>query len=170
MTVNGRNVMDATHSEVVRMAHSGSDVLELEVATTCNVLAPQIGRTGTKESAVEAPICSGYLWRKAATSTSPNKWVRRWFALRRNNCLYYYKTDSVRLSFNKRQMSFYYSSTHIKYFKPCKNFVMAPVRARSVCLERKNPQSKRISMEVPRISWGYRHFGTVEYFVQDILK
>ncbi|XP_043471247.1 uncharacterized protein LOC122504277 isoform X1 [Leptopilina heterotoma] len=94
MTVNGRNVMDATHSEVVRMAHSGSDVLELEVATTCNVLAPQIGRSGTKESSVEAPICAGYLWRKAATSSSPDKWVRRWFALRRDNCLYYYKTDA----------------------------------------------------------------------------
>ncbi|XP_051170697.1 gamma-2-syntrophin isoform X2 [Leptopilina boulardi] len=94
MTVNGRNVMDATHSEVVRMAHSGSDVLELEVATTCNVLAPQIGRSGTKESSIEAPICAGYLWRKAATSSSPDKWVRRWFALRRDNCLYYYKTDA----------------------------------------------------------------------------
>lgn len=93
MSVNGRNVMDATHSEVVRLAHSGTDVLELEVARTCNVLAPRVARTGAKEGAEEMPICSGYLWRKSTSSTE--KWVRRWFALRRDNCLYCYKTDSV---------------------------------------------------------------------------
>lgn len=93
MSVNGRSVMDATHSEVVKLAHSGTNVLELEVARTCNVLAPRVARTGVKESE-EAPLCSGYLWRKS-TSSSAEKWVRRWFALRRDNCLYCYKTDSV---------------------------------------------------------------------------
>ncbi|XP_050591618.1 uncharacterized protein LOC126922794 isoform X1 [Bombus affinis] len=94
MAVNGKNVMDATHSEVVRLAHSGTDVLELEVARTCNVLAPRVARPGTKEGSDEAPLCTGYLWRKSATSTNTDKWVRRWFALRRDNCLYYYKTDA----------------------------------------------------------------------------
>jgi len=95
MSVNGRSVMDATHSEVVRLAHSGTDVLELEVARTCNVLAPRVARIGgAKESAEEAPLYSGYLWRKS-TSSCTEKWVRRWFALRRDNCLYCYKTDSV---------------------------------------------------------------------------
>ncbi|XP_018372715.1 PREDICTED: uncharacterized protein LOC108767362 isoform X1 [Trachymyrmex cornetzi] len=93
MSVNGRSVMDATHSEVVRLAHSGTDVLELEVARTCNVLAPRVARTGAKESVEEAPLYSGYLWRKS-TSSSTEKWVRRWFALRRDNCLYCYKTDA----------------------------------------------------------------------------
>ncbi|XP_011297541.1 uncharacterized protein [Fopius arisanus] len=96
MSVNGRSVMDATHSEVVRLAHSGPDVLELEVARTCNVLAPRVSR-GPKET-VETPLCSGYLWRKATTvnssGSSSDKWVRRWFALRPDNCLYYYKTDT----------------------------------------------------------------------------
>lgn len=96
MSVNGRSVMDATHSEVVRLAHSGTDVLELEVARTCNVLAPRVTRTGAKESAEEAPLCAGYLWRKSKSmSMCTEKWVRRWFALRRDNCLYCYKTDSV---------------------------------------------------------------------------
>ncbi|XP_076230153.1 uncharacterized protein LOC116428500 isoform X3 [Nomia melanderi] len=94
MSVNGKSVMDATHSEVVRLAHSGTDVLELEVARTCNVLAPRVARPGTKEGADEAPLCSGYLWRKSTTSSNKDKWVRRWFALRRDNCLYYYKTDA----------------------------------------------------------------------------
>ncbi|XP_025988149.2 uncharacterized protein LOC105202015 isoform X2 [Solenopsis invicta] len=93
MSVNGRSVMDATHSEVVRLAHSGTDVLELEVARTCNVLAPRLARSGVKESSEEAALCSGYLWRKS-TSSCAEKWVRRWFALRRDNCLYCYKTDS----------------------------------------------------------------------------
>ncbi|KAJ8687359.1 hypothetical protein QAD02_023153 [Eretmocerus hayati] len=108
MSVNGKSVMDATHSEVVRLAHSGSDVLELEVARTCDVLAPQAtgssSGSGSREVRQEPAICSGYLWRKAKSgSMTPggsssgslrSKWVRRWFALRRDNCLYYYKTDS----------------------------------------------------------------------------
>ncbi|XP_078032640.1 uncharacterized protein LOC144467624 [Augochlora pura] len=93
MSVNGKSVMDATHSEIVRLAHSGADVLELEVARTCNVLAPRVVRPGSKEGSDEAPLCSGYLWRKSTTASSTDKWVRRWFALRRDNCLYYYKTD-----------------------------------------------------------------------------
>ena len=109
MSVNGRSVMDATHSEVVRLAHSGPDILELEVARTCNVLAPKVtgingGATGVntgsniaKINAKETALCSGYLWRKATSvaNSGSDKWVRRWFALRRDNCLYYYKTDTV---------------------------------------------------------------------------
>lgn len=94
ISVNGRSVIDATHSEVVRLAHSGTDVLELEVARTCNILAPRVSRRGSKDIAEEAPLCSGYLWRKSTTSSNTDKWVRRWFALRRDNCLYYYKTDA----------------------------------------------------------------------------
>ncbi|XP_014205984.1 uncharacterized protein LOC106637631 [Copidosoma floridanum] len=89
ISVNGKNVLEASHSEVVRLAHSGPDVLELEVARTCNVLAPQ---ASNKEACKPEPaLHSGYLWRKAR---SADKWVRCWFALRRDNCLYYYKTDT----------------------------------------------------------------------------
>ncbi|CAB0041603.1 unnamed protein product [Trichogramma brassicae] len=102
MSVNGKSVMEATHSEVVRLAHSGSDVLELEVARTCNVLAPQM--TGQKETKQESAFCQGYLWRKsksannASLSSSHDKWIRRWFALRHDNCLYYYKTETVNIN------------------------------------------------------------------------
>ncbi|XP_012267447.2 beta-1-syntrophin isoform X2 [Athalia rosae] len=97
ISVNGRSVVDAVHSEVVRLAHSGSDVLELEVVRTCTILqAPQASRGGSKEGSVEPPLYSGYLWRRATSSNSStsDKWVRRWFALRRDNCLYCYKTDA----------------------------------------------------------------------------
>lgn len=103
MSVNGKSVMEATHSEVVRLAHSGTDVLELEVARTCNVLAPQLARDGgPKEARPEPALCSGYLWRKSRSGPgqTQDKWVRRWFALRRDNCLYYYKTDTVSCAFS----------------------------------------------------------------------
>ena len=104
MSINGKSVMESTHSEVVRLAHSGPDVLELEVARTCDVLAPQIGKDGHREAKLEPIVCQGYLWRKSrsnssalsASSSSLDKWVRRWFALRRDNCLYFYKTEMVR--------------------------------------------------------------------------
>ncbi|CAH0564680.1 unnamed protein product [Brassicogethes aeneus] len=39
---------------------------------------------------------SGYLWKLSgyASGNMTNKWIRRWFCLKQNNCLYYYKTDS----------------------------------------------------------------------------
>lgn len=88
ITVNGVNVLDKTHSEVVKIAHAGSQTLELEVTRTCDVLVPP----GALEPAGEDALYSGYLWK---LSIHNNKWVRRWFMLKRDNCLYYYKIDGV---------------------------------------------------------------------------
>lgn len=62
------------------------------MARTCGVLSPT-----TAEVHGGTAICSGYLWKLGgyASGTPSNKWIRRWFALRKDNCLYYYKTDSV---------------------------------------------------------------------------
>ncbi|CAH0694541.1 unnamed protein product [Spodoptera exigua] len=89
IAVNGINVLDKTHSEVVKIAHSGSEILELEVARTCEVVASLAHEGGP------AALYSGYLWRAApARPHHPPRWTRRWFVLKRDNCLYYYKTDS----------------------------------------------------------------------------
>lgn len=45
-------------------------------------------------------LYSGYLWRQGggqpnSTLANNQKWIRRWFCLRPDHCLYYYKTDAV---------------------------------------------------------------------------
>ncbi|XP_023707190.1 uncharacterized protein LOC111864256 isoform X6 [Cryptotermes secundus] len=88
ISINNVNVLDASHSEVVKIAHAGSDTLELEVARTCNVLTPVV-----REPGAGSPLYSGYLWKLGGLSNGA-KWVQRWFCLKRDNCLYYYKNDT----------------------------------------------------------------------------
>ncbi|XP_052743270.1 uncharacterized protein LOC112045005 isoform X2 [Bicyclus anynana] len=89
IAVNGINVVDKTHSEVVKIAHSGSELLELDVARTCEAVA-SLAHEGSPVA-----LYSGYLWRAAPIKPHhPLRWTRRWFVLKRDNCLYYYKTDS----------------------------------------------------------------------------
>lgn len=92
ISVNGVQVLDKHHTEVVKIAHDGCEKLELQVARTIGVLMhEQLEPPGQ-------PIFSGYLWRQSGQAKgAPNtkKWVRRWFSLRPDNCLYYYKTEDV---------------------------------------------------------------------------
>ncbi|XP_021915530.1 uncharacterized protein LOC110827811 isoform X3 [Zootermopsis nevadensis] len=89
ISINSVNVLEASHSEVVKIAHAaGSDTLELEVARTCNVLTPVV-----REPGAGSPLYSGYLWKLGGLNNG-SKWVQRWFCLKRDNCLYYYKNDA----------------------------------------------------------------------------
>ncbi|CAG9766941.1 unnamed protein product [Ceutorhynchus assimilis] len=90
ITVNRVNVLEKSHSDVVQIAHAGSDTLTLEVARTSYALNKE------DEESEPGTIFSGYLWKLSgfAKGEPTNKYIRRWFCLKKNNCLYYYKTDS----------------------------------------------------------------------------
>ena len=143
LSINGSNVLDSSHSEVVRLAHageyckvgmepsvsqgvslpssscymvqcwtsawwcivvpwsaliqccsSGCDTLRLEVARTCDVLTPLVTQDPT-------PFCAGYLYKlgsaqhAAGAPAIVRKWHRRWFVLKKDHCLYYYKSEMV---------------------------------------------------------------------------
>lgn len=94
LSINGVSVLEASHSEVVKLAHSGGcDTLRLEVARTCNLLAPLVTTDPT-------PVCAGYLYKLGAAHRAPGssaitrRWHRRWFALTKDHCLYHYKSES----------------------------------------------------------------------------
>lgn len=95
LSVNGVSVIDKSHSEVVKIAHNGSEVLELEVARTVGQIASE------SIDATTPSLYSGYLWRQGSQPSKENdpqqskKWIRRWFSLRPDHCLYFYKTDTV---------------------------------------------------------------------------
>lgn len=79
--------MDEVYVEV-----SWCDTLRLEVARTCDVLTPLVTHDPT-------PLCAGYLYKLGGAHHTPGsstiirKWHRRWFALKRDHCLYYYKSE-----------------------------------------------------------------------------
>nr|XP_024215426.1 uncharacterized protein LOC106687268 [Halyomorpha halys] len=86
ISVNNTNVLDATHSEVVKLAHAGSDTLELEVVRTYD-------KFSTKAS-VPSPVICGCLYRMSISSSKLKPvWVLRYFILKEDHCLYHYKSD-----------------------------------------------------------------------------
>ncbi len=153
LTINGVNVLDVPHTEVVRTAQTGRDALELGLARLDEPLEGigddhdderKVGGEEEEEEEVEEEerpaepaeqqpdlslvlgrlddslriLHSGYLWRLSrsgslgsvvdapdettgaaarATSVGPAtaRWTRRWFVLRADSCLYFFKTESV---------------------------------------------------------------------------
>ncbi|XP_050424277.1 uncharacterized protein LOC126835621 isoform X2 [Adelges cooleyi] len=93
ISINNMCVLDASHSEFVGVAHNGSDILELEVARTCDVLTPKIEPSKFKSRI----IISSILWKfSIGTKKMKNCWQPRYFCLKTDNCLYYYKSASLK--------------------------------------------------------------------------
>ena len=67
----------------------GTEVLKMEVSRTCHVLAPVL------HDSPPPPVYSGYLQRLSARSVTGRKWCRRWFAVKLDGVLYWYRTDKV---------------------------------------------------------------------------
>ncbi|CAG2177416.1 unnamed protein product, partial [Oppiella nova] len=98
VTINGSNVMDASHSDVVKLAHSGADTLTLEVVSTRAALngTEMNGESSSTDSNTAYDIVmNGYLTRVRVTNDSDSQSTQtrnRWFALKTDNCLYWYKS------------------------------------------------------------------------------
>ncbi|XP_022249514.1 uncharacterized protein LOC106465477 [Limulus polyphemus] len=85
ISINGIRVLEASHSDVVKTAHTGCETLSLELARTCHLLAP------IEQQPSQHPLLSGFLQRLSIGGDT-RRWCRRWFVLKTDNCLYWYKT------------------------------------------------------------------------------
>ncbi|PRD33406.1 UNVERIFIED_CONTAM: hypothetical protein NCL1_17652 [Trichonephila clavipes] len=63
-----------------------SEILKMEVSRTCHVLAPVLN------DPPPPPVYSGYLQRLSARSVTGRRWCRRWFAVKLDGVLYWYRT------------------------------------------------------------------------------
>ncbi|MCJ8742629.1 hypothetical protein PDJAM_G00084320 [Pangasius djambal] len=79
LAVNGTDVTGVPHSEAVDLARQGPDLLILTIGS-------DIGRTPNTPK----PACRGYLHKRTQSSLLKG-WRKRWFVLRHDCCLYYYK-------------------------------------------------------------------------------
>lgn len=89
LSVNGVSVVDKSHSEVVKIAHAGSDTLELEVARTIHALSPALEAVPTRTRS----LYSGHLLRKSGQGDNV-RWIRRWFNFHPDQSLYFYKSET----------------------------------------------------------------------------
>lgn len=83
ISVNGVNVLESDHSEIIGLVQRDSKTLTVEVGT---------GDTNTILD-LQVPVITGCL-QKQVSSTIFKTWKRRYFILRRDNCLYYYKNET----------------------------------------------------------------------------
>ncbi|XP_023931803.1 uncharacterized protein LOC106176737 [Lingula anatina] len=85
--INGVDIMACTHSECLQLLQSNSDSVDLEITSASNNNLPY--HVGSRDSKV--PMLTGYLLKQS--SNYIKSWKKRWFVLKQDNCLYYYKTE-----------------------------------------------------------------------------
>lgn len=82
LSVNGVNVLELSHQEIIKLVQKDSNIVKLEVASSdVHYVRNQ-----------QTPVMSGYMY-KQSNSTFVKNWRRRYFVLRFDNCLYYYKGE-----------------------------------------------------------------------------
>lgn len=82
ISVNGVNVLEADHDEIIHLVHR--DVRRLVLELGSGNMSPMVD--------LQVPVRTGFL-QKQTTSTIFRSWKRRFFILRRDDCLYYYKNE-----------------------------------------------------------------------------
>jgi hypothetical protein len=79
VAVNDINVLEATHQEVAKLMATDTDKVKLAVVP--------------EKLVCDQPLCSGFLIKQGGSGILKN-WRRRWFVLKHDHCLYYYKTQT----------------------------------------------------------------------------
>ncbi|XP_069106086.1 dentin sialophosphoprotein-like [Argopecten irradians] len=82
LSVNQVNVLQTSHAEIVSLIQDSSLQVTLEVASSDVSLVRDL----------QSPKVSGYMY-KLSNSSFVRNWKKRYFVLRKDNCLYYYKND-----------------------------------------------------------------------------
>lgn len=96
VTINGTNVLDRSHSEVVKLAHSGADTLKLEIVSTRKAFEKEVNEE--KQLMNREIVINGYLDKVFdcnALEKNASTVKHRWFELKTDNCLYWYKSTKV---------------------------------------------------------------------------
>ncbi|ESO85987.1 hypothetical protein LOTGIDRAFT_68714, partial [Lottia gigantea] len=84
ISINGVNTLELAHDEIIQLVQKSQSVVKVEVAYSDFTPVRDIQQT----------IMSGYML-KLGTSTLVKMWKKRYFVLRQDNCLYYYKNEQV---------------------------------------------------------------------------
>lgn len=92
LTINGVNVLDLPHTQVVRVAQKCPDALELGVARTDDVT--ERGSVWDQLSLSKEVLAQGCLWKRKRSVVPNQQWARRWFILRADDCLYSFKSEN----------------------------------------------------------------------------
>ena len=93
LTINGVNVLDLPHTQVVRVAQRCNEALELGVAKTDDVM--ERVSVWSQLNMSQEVLAQGYLQKKKRSAGSQqHHWVTRWFVLRADDCLYSYKFEN----------------------------------------------------------------------------
>jgi len=92
LTINGVNVLDLPHTQVVRVAQKCADALELGVARTDDVT--ERGSVWDQLSLSKEVLAQGCLWKRKRSVVPNQQWARRWFILRADDCLYSFKSET----------------------------------------------------------------------------
>ncbi|XP_067665566.1 uncharacterized protein [Haliotis asinina] len=102
ISVNGVNVLEASHDEIVKLMQQNPAIIKLEVAYSDFQPVRDL----------QASVMSGYMY-KLGNSALMKTWKKRFFVLRQDNCLYYYKNEQEQIPLGAVPMAGYSISRYI---------------------------------------------------------
>ncbi|WAR15865.1 PKHA7-like protein [Mya arenaria] len=82
ISVNGVNILDTEHTDIISLVQKGTKTLTIQVG----------GGDYLNITDLQYPVKTGYL-NKQTTAAIFKTWKRRYCILRKDSCLYYYKTE-----------------------------------------------------------------------------